>query len=320
MVDDICPTREKSFDVKMNYEELLKQRLNSLTKIDEKDLRYKFWIEYDVRAIERGKRIIEALKPFLSVKNAKILDIGCGSGGIAIAFALGDAAVVASDPDKSALRIGSARASEEKVEVEWLVSKGESIPFVNSSFDLIICNDVIEHVESPNGLAKELYRLLKNRGVLYLTTPNKHSPYNILWDDHTGLPFITLMPKSLQDYFVKFSGLSEGGLPFILRPLGYSRLRKVLGGAGFKINENLLEEDIKKKVFYSKTDLLRSARSSRRPGLTKILATSLKLSFKVFRGIGLTDFWWGIIKRAYPSLTFVGTKEKRNKANDEETN
>jgi 2-polyprenyl-3-methyl-5-hydroxy-6-metoxy-1,4-benzoquinol methylase len=304
----------------MSYEELLKERLNGRTKIDQTDPRYKFWIEYDIRAIERGKKIIEALKPFLSVKGARISDIGCGTGGIAIAFALNGAKVVASDPDKSALRIGSARASEEKVEVEWLVSKGESIPFVDSSFDLIICNDVIEHVESPNGLAKELYRLLKNRGIFYLTTPNKHSPYNILWDDHTGLPLITLMPKPLQDYFVKFSGLSERGLPFILRPLGYSRLRKVLEDAEFTIYESLLEEDIKKKVFRSQTDILRSARSSRRPNVTKILANSLRLSFKVFRGMGLTDLWWGIMKRAYPTLTFVGTKEKGTKENDEETN
>ena len=294
----------------MSYEKLLRERLTELTKIDQNDPRYKFWIEYDIRAIERGKRIIETLKPFRSLKNAMTLDIGCGTGGIAIAFALNGAKVVASDPGKSALKIGAVRASEEKEEVEWLISKGENSPFVDSSFDLIICNDVIEHVESPKGLAKELYRLLKNKGILYLTSPNKYSPYNIFWDDHTGLPFITIMPQSLQDYYLKLSGLSEKGLPYALKPLGYSRLIKVLAGAGFKIYENLLEEDIRKKVFHSQTDILHSARSSRRPEVTKILATSLKLWFNAFRVMGMTDLWWGLMKRVYPSLVLIGIKEE----------
>ena len=294
----------------MSYEKLLRERLKELTKIDQNDPRYKFWIEYDIRAIERGKKIIEALKPFLSVKGARISDIGCGTGGIAIAFALSGAKVVASEPSKGDLSIGSIRASEEKVEVDWLVSKGECSPFADSSFDVIICNDVIEHVDSPKALAKELYRLLKNKGILHLTTPNKYSPYNILWDDHTGLPFITLMPRSLQDYYLKLSGLSDKGLPYALRPLGYSRLRKMLTDAGFKIYENLLEEDIKKKVFHSQTDILRASRSSRRPEMTKILATSLKLWFKAFKGLGMPNLWWGMMKRVYPSLVLTGVKEE----------
>ena len=300
----------------MSYEELVEGRLNKLTKIDHNDPRYKFLIEYDIRAIDRGKQITEILKTFVDLEDSKILDIGCGTGGIAIAFALGDARVVASDPDKSALRICYARASEEKVEVDWLVSKGECSPFADSSFDVIICNDVIEHVDSPKALAKELYRLLKNKGILHLTTPNKYSPYNILWDDHTGLPFITLMPRSLQDYYLKLSGLSDKGLPYALRPLGYSRLRKMLTDAGFKIYENLLEEDIKKKVFHSQTDILRASRSSRRPEMTKILATSLKLWFKAFKGLGMPNLWWGMMKTVYPSLVFIGIKDES--ANDKE--
>ena len=300
----------------MSYEKLLRERLNELTKADQNDPRYRFWIEYDIRAIERGKRVIDALKPFCSLKNAMILDVGCGTGGIAIAFALTGAKVVASDPSKVDVSVGSVRASEEKVEVEWLVSKGEDTPFMDSSFDVIVCNDVIEHVESPKALAKELYRLLKNKGILHLTTPNKYSPYNILWDDHTGLPFITLMPRSLQDYYLKLSGLSDKGLPYALRPLGYSRLRKMLTDAGFKIYENLLEEDIKKKVFHSQTDILRASRSSRRPEVTKILATSLKLWFKAFKGLGMPNLWWGMMKTVYPSLVFIGIKDES--ANDKE--
>ena len=42
----------------MSYEKLLRERLNELTKVDQNDPRYRFWIEYDIRAIERGKRVI----------------------------------------------------------------------------------------------------------------------------------------------------------------------------------------------------------------------------------------------------------------------
>lgn len=98
---------------------------------------------------------------------------------------------VADGPGKQALDIGC----REGMQSEWLKSKGytvtsidvekiypealivdanQDLPFEDSSFDLIWCSEVIEHLEDPFHFRSEVDRLLKPGGMLALTTPNSH--------------------------------------------------------------------------------------------------------------------------------------------------
>jgi SAM-dependent methyltransferase len=54
---------------------------------------------------------------------------------------------------------------------------GESFPFLEKEFDSIICNQVLEHVFTPDSFLKELGRILKPGGMLLLTVP-------FVWDEH----------------------------------------------------------------------------------------------------------------------------------------
>jgi len=45
------------------------------------------------------------------------------------------------------------------------------LPFKNASFDSILCLEVLEHVDSPSKVMREMARVLKKGGVLYLTVP-----------------------------------------------------------------------------------------------------------------------------------------------------
>ena len=51
------------------------------------------------------------------------------------------------------------------------LSKG--IPLRDGAFDVIVCSEVIEHMEEPSDLLRELYRVLEPQGFLILTTPNE---------------------------------------------------------------------------------------------------------------------------------------------------
>jgi 2-polyprenyl-3-methyl-5-hydroxy-6-metoxy-1,4-benzoquinol methylase len=42
-------------------------------------------------------------------------------------------------------------------------------------FDLVVCSEVIEHLENPRATMRKLYKLLNPGGRLILTTPNQHS-------------------------------------------------------------------------------------------------------------------------------------------------
>jgi SAM-dependent methyltransferase len=52
------------------------------------------------------------------------------------------------------------------------------LPFEDRTFDYIFCLELIEHVENPTLLLNQLKRVLKDDGVLILSTPN---PYNWLY-------------------------------------------------------------------------------------------------------------------------------------------
>jgi SAM-dependent methyltransferase len=48
---------------------------------------------------------------------------------------------------------------------------------VNASFDIVLCNQVLEHVFNPNEFLSEISRVLKTNGTLLLTVP-------FIWDEH----------------------------------------------------------------------------------------------------------------------------------------
>lgn len=48
----------------------------------------------------------------------------------------------------------------------------EPLPFVDASFDLVTCTEVIEHLEHYRETLREIYRVLEPAGILVVTTPN----------------------------------------------------------------------------------------------------------------------------------------------------
>lgn len=81
-----------------------------------------------------------------------VLDIGCGPSPYKRYF-----------PN----RIGLDTASKDGVDV---VATIYELPFENEKFDIILCTEVLEHLNSPESAIKEIARVLKKEGVLILTT------------------------------------------------------------------------------------------------------------------------------------------------------
>jgi 2-polyprenyl-3-methyl-5-hydroxy-6-metoxy-1,4-benzoquinol methylase len=60
--------------------------------------------------------------------------------------------------------------------VQWTQADlNEDLPFNESSFDSISALEIIEHLENPRHLFRELYRILKSGGLLIMSTPNNES-------------------------------------------------------------------------------------------------------------------------------------------------
>ena len=159
---------------------------------------------YNLEAEKRGDRIAELLCLPRAIPGARVLDIGCGTGGISVAFAKRGASVFALEPNDThplLMDLTIARAAKAGVTLNPLVARGEAVPFGERSFDVVILNDVLEHVQDPRAVMGEAARVLRTDGLMYLSTPNKYSFAQILREGHSGLFAVTLLPPRLAAFY-----------------------------------------------------------------------------------------------------------------------
>ncbi len=111
-------------------------------------------------------------------------------------------------PEKSTSNIVedfSLSDSFEMTSIKYINGDALHLPFSNHSFDLIIIQDVIEHLIDTDDFYSEIKRVLKPNGTIYLSTPNKFSIFNFLSDPHFGLPIISILKReSIKNYFLKY--------------------------------------------------------------------------------------------------------------------
>lgn len=93
----------------------------------------------------------------------------------------------------------------EMTEQNFVNGTALQLPFSDHSFDLIIIQDVIEHLNETKSFINEVKRVLKLKGMIYLSTPNKYSLFNFLSDPHFGLPVVSLLKRGqIKKYFLKY--------------------------------------------------------------------------------------------------------------------
>jgi len=75
-----------------------------------------------------------------------------------------------------------------------VVSSLDSLPFEDNTFDAVICTQVLEHVNEPQQVLNELYRVLKHGGALYLSAPQgwgvHQAPHDYFRFTNYGLQYL----------------------------------------------------------------------------------------------------------------------------------
>jgi GT2 family glycosyltransferase/protein-L-isoaspartate O-methyltransferase len=103
-------------------------------------------------------------------EGCEVLDLACGEGYGAALLAQVAARVVGIDIDRATV---AAARQKYGAAVTFVCADGASIPLADASVDVVVSFETIEHVPDPERLLHELRRVLRQDGVLVISSPNK---------------------------------------------------------------------------------------------------------------------------------------------------
>lgn len=110
----------------------------------------------------------------VTLRGARVLDIGCGGGLLSEALAKEGADVTAIDLAPELVKVARLHGLESGVSVDYRLQAAEDLAAEQpGSFDVVTCMEMLEHVPDPGAIIAACHRLLKPGGQLFLSTVNR---------------------------------------------------------------------------------------------------------------------------------------------------
>ncbi len=133
----------------------------------------RFRSEYDYALFEyyRSAKVLAFLEQSGITLEGRILDAGCGGGGMPLSIAEETAQVVGIDLVDRFRDAGTRLAREKSVSnLDFLQADGTALPFAAGVFDAVLSHAVIEHVADAGRYLAQCRRVLRPGGWMYLST------------------------------------------------------------------------------------------------------------------------------------------------------
>lgn len=135
------------------------------------DLRFRSEYDYALFEYFRSAKVLAFLDRAGVPMNGRILDAGCGGGGMPLSLAEEATLVVGIDPfprfTDAGVRLGRERSFQH---LHFALADGMALPFADRTFDLVLSHAVIEHVADAPLYLRECARVLAPGGRVYLST------------------------------------------------------------------------------------------------------------------------------------------------------
>jgi SAM-dependent methyltransferase len=144
-----------------------------------------------IAAMMQSSRLVrEKLETFQPIKtDARVVEVGSGAHGLIFYFGAENGIGV----DPLAVSYGRLFPGWQR-RAQTVAAVGESLPFADQSFDVVLCDNVVDHAESPRKILGELARILVPGGLLYFTVNIHHQVYAFAAGVHSswraaGVPY-----------------------------------------------------------------------------------------------------------------------------------
>jgi ubiquinone/menaquinone biosynthesis C-methylase UbiE len=181
-----------------------------------------------ISGLEYGvKRRLEAFQGLTSLKGKKVLDVGCGFGAYGLA----------AERRGASMSVGLDISPEYKKSklCLFVLADAQALPFKDSCFDIVLMVEVLEHLPCEMEALREAKRVLKKKGLLLLTVPNKFYPFethgmkigsieiqNMLG---IGIPFLSWMPNFVRKRVERARIYTQKQILNILHKQGFKPLK-----------------------------------------------------------------------------------------------
>lgn len=156
---------------------------------------------------------LEAVRPIAD--DAPVLEVGSGAHGIIFFFETSQGFGV--DPLADHYR---AMFPDLHARATTIAAPGEELPFPDASFDVVLCENVVDHAANPRRILEEIVRVLRPGGLLYFEVNVHHPVYHWAASLHAGwralgVP-LEIAPFADHTYHFTRIGAEElfAGLPF----------------------------------------------------------------------------------------------------------
>ncbi len=183
--------------------------------------RRRFYLGHILGAEARGAALASMLP-----RAGKILEVGCGTGGLlAAALRMG----LEIEGVNIALRwlvVARRRLDDLGLSCRLVAASADRLPYPDASFDAVVTDSVLEHLDDPRAALQEWARVLRPGGTVLVWSPNR---FALTVDPHVRLWALGWLPRRWMPAYVRWRRGGAWPPPC----LSVGEVRRMASGCGF---------------------------------------------------------------------------------------